>query len=62
MRFLCAACLKAAGQPRPAGVKTGRSIGLALTGILLAWAILFCCGEAVMTFTGRLEQTAWQSR
>ena len=63
-RFLCAACLKAAIHMRPAASKKRRfgNVGLALGGLLLAWMILFSAGEAIMTFTGRLEQTAWQSR
>jgi hypothetical protein len=62
-RFLCAACLKAAGHARPVASTRSRygRTGLALGGILLAWIILFSVGEAVMTFSGRLEQTAWQS-
>lgn len=64
MRFLCAACLKAAVHTRPAASKRSRfgNAGLALAGLLLAWIILFCAGEAIMTYAGRLEQTAWQSR
>ena len=63
-RFLCAACLKAALHARPVAAKRSRfsHAGLALAGILLAWTILFCAGEAIMTLSGRLEQTAWQSR
>jgi hypothetical protein len=56
--------LKAAVHAPPAA--SGRSrfgyVGLALAGVLLAWMILFCAGEAIMTYTGRSEQTAWQSR
>jgi len=64
MRFLCAACLKAAVAARPAAPKRSRfgHAGLALAGVLLAWAILFSAGETIMTFTGRLEQTGWQNR
>ena len=64
MRFLCAACLRAVLQTRPARTRRNRfaPAALALGGILLAWVILFSAGEAVMTFTGRLEQTGWQSR
>jgi hypothetical protein len=64
MRFLCAACLKATGHGQPVASKKNRFgyAGLALGGILLAWIILFCAGETVMTFSGRLEQTTWQSR
>jgi hypothetical protein len=64
MRFLCAACLKAAGHARPVTAKRRRfgEVGLALAGIVLAWMIFFCAGEAIMTLNGRMEQTAWQNR
>lgn len=64
MRLLCAACLKAAVQARPQAPKRHglARAGLALAGIFLAWIVLFCTGETIMTFEGRLEQPAWQSR
>jgi len=63
-RFLCATCLKAALRTRPAASKKNRfgQAGMALAGLLLAWMIFFSAGEAIMTFTGRLEQSTWQSR
>lgn len=63
-RLLCAACLRAAVQTparRPAKRMLARA-ALALAGILLAWIVLFCAGEAILAFTGRLEQTAWVRR
>jgi hypothetical protein len=35
---------------------------MALAGLLLAWVILFGAGEVLMTFSARLEQTAWPNR
>ena len=60
-RLLCAACLKAAIPKRTAaaGKRLVARAALALAGILLAWMVLFCAGEAILTYTGRVEQTAW---
>ena len=63
-RLLCAACLRAAAPTAapPPGHRLLRRAALALAGILLAWIVLFCAGEAILAFTGRLEQTAWVRR
>jgi hypothetical protein len=63
-RLLCASCLKASVRIEPAGAGKQRIAHAAwlLAGILLAWMILFFVGEAVLAYTGRLEQTAWLRR
>ncbi len=55
-RYLCAACLKAATHPplEKAPARSGHAI-LMLAGVFLAWAILFCTGEVLITFASRLE-------
>ena len=60
-RLLCASCLKAAVRsvPASAGRRRVAHAALALGGILLAWMTLFCVGEAILAYTGRLEQTTW---
>ena len=60
-RLLCASCLKSAvrAQPAAAGKRPVARAALALAGILLAWIIFFCAGEAMLAYTGRLEQSAW---
>ena len=64
-RLVCAACLRTIARGRP---KRRRSLGglgqmgMALAGLLLAWVILFGAGEVLMTFSARLEQTAWPNR
>jgi len=35
---------------------------MALAGILLAWMLFYSAGEALILFTGRLEQTSWPAR
>ncbi len=63
-RLLCANCLKTAsgtsGQPSRNPV-LARSL-LALAGLVLAWFVLFSVGEAIRTYMGRLELTAWVRR
>ena len=63
-RLLCASCLKSSVrlEPARAGKRRAARAAWALAGILLAWLILFCAGEAVLAYTGRLEQTAWLRR
>ena len=64
-RLVCAACLRAIARTRPVRTRgTGRlgRLGLMLGGILLSWIILFGAGEALMTFSARMEQTSWPSR
>lgn len=63
-RLLCAACLRAAVQARPAtpGNRLVARMALAVAGLLLAWVVLFLIGEAILTYTGRLEQTTWMRR
>src|SRR5207248_2439455 len=64
-RLLCAACLQALARATGPGTRGKRrlaSAGLALAGILLAWIFIFGAGEAIMTFSARLEQTQWQNR
>ena len=63
-RLLCASCLKAAMSPPPParGNRLMARVALALAGILLVWILFFCAGEAILTYTGRLEQTAWVRR
>jgi len=63
-RLLCASCLKTAVrlEPQRAGKRRIARAGWALAGILLAWIILFCAGEAILAYTGRLEQAAWLRR
>jgi uncharacterized membrane protein YccC len=45
--------------PPAPGKRVLARIALGLLGILLAWIVLFSIGEAILTYTGRLEQTAW---
>jgi hypothetical protein len=63
-RLLCAACLRAAvhTQPATSGNRLLARIALAVAGLLLAWVVIFLIGEAILTYTGRLEQTAWVRR
>ena len=63
-RLLCAVCLDAAVHTLPParGRRLLARVALAVVGILLAWMVLFCAGESILTFTGRLEQTAWLHR
>jgi hypothetical protein len=64
-RLLCASCLDAIARAKPADGGRTRllaPVGLAMAGMLLAWAILFAAGEALMTFSARVEQTQWQNR
>jgi len=63
-RLLCAACLKAAVATQAAAPSSRflSQTALALTGILLAWILFFCAGEAIVTYIGRVEQTAWVRR
>jgi hypothetical protein len=59
---MCAACLKAIAQARPAARKKGIGYwGLAVAGVLIAWVIFFSAGEAIMTLAGRMEQSGWQN-
>jgi hypothetical protein len=59
-RLLCADCLKLVVRTPVGGrMWPGAGTVFLLTGILLAWFVLFSVGEAVLTYTGRLEQTAW---
>jgi hypothetical protein len=62
--LLCASCLKAAVRIEPAGAGKRRMAraAWALVGVLLAWMILFCAGEAILAYSGRVEQTAWLRR
>lgn len=63
-RLLCASCLKTAvpaPSPAPRHRRWTRP-GLAVAGLLLAWIVWFCAGEAIMTWNGRWEQTSWQRR
>ena len=54
-RYLCAACLKAAAHtPLQNAPRRSSHVILMLAGALLAWAILFCAGEVLMTFSSRL--------
>lgn len=63
-RLLCAGCLKAKALVRQTAgnQRRFRNPALALAGLVLGWVILFCAGEAAMTFTGRSEQAVWQPR
>lgn len=61
-RLLCASCLKAAIRAKPAAAgrrRMGRA-AFTLAGILLAWVTLFCAGETILAYTGRVEQSIWQ--
>lgn len=63
-RLLCAACLRVAVHTGPAtpGNRLVARIVLGVAGLLLAWVVFFLIGEAILTYTGRLEQTAWVRR
>jgi hypothetical protein len=64
-RLTCAACLREIARSRPARARSAGwlgPLGLMLGGILLSWIILFGAGEALMTFSARMEQTAWPNR
>ena len=63
-RLLCAACLRAAVQISAASPRKRvlARVALAVAGILLAWLVFFAIGEAILTYTGRVEQTAWVRR
>jgi hypothetical protein len=64
-RLLCAACLRHATQA--GGARSGRlrrmaPAGLALAGVVLAWAVFFGAAEGLVTVTERTERMAWQDR
>jgi hypothetical protein len=63
-RLVCAACLRASAQGAKAPRARGRAaeIGMALGGLLLAWAIFFGAAESVITIVERSEHMAWQDR
>ena len=64
-RLVCAGCLRTITRSRPASVRRGGAmawIGLTLCGVLLSWIVLFGAGEALMTFSARMERTAWPNR
>lgn len=63
-RLLCAACLRAAVEIHAAapGSRLLTRTALAFGGLLLAWILLFSAGEAIRTYIGRVEQTAWVRR
>src|ERR1035438_9096911 len=60
-RLLCASCLKALAQTRPArrgAMRRLLSAGMLLFGILLAWLVFFGAGAAFNLFASRLEQSS----
>ena len=64
-RLLCAACLRAVAQA--ASARRGKlrrlaAVGMALAGVLLAWAIFFGAGESLIAITERSERASWQPR
>jgi hypothetical protein len=62
-RLLCTACLAKLRLPAQARRgHFGARTALLVSGFLLAWIVLFCAGEAILSYTGRLEQTAWVHR
>ena len=64
-RLVCAACLRTIARSRPAAVRRRGWAGaaaLTLAGVVLSWFLLFTAGEALMTFSARLERTAWPNR
>jgi hypothetical protein len=64
-RLICAACLResalTAKAPRTGGRRT-MEFGMAVGGLLLAWAIFFGAAESLITITERSEHMAWQDR
>lgn len=64
-RLVCAACLRASAQtakaPRTRS-RRGAEVGIALSGLLLAWAIFFGAAEGLITIAERSEHMAWQDR
>src|SRR3954471_10181065 len=64
-RLVCAACLRistrSAAAPRR-GSRHTKEIGMALAGVLLAWAMFFGAAQSLITITERSEQAAWQDR
>ena len=64
MRLLCAGCLKAAAlatRRAPKKRRLARPV-MVVAGLVIAWVAMLCAGEAVMTVSGRWEQTSWQRR
>ena len=63
-RLVRAACLRASAKAAKAPRTRGRAaeVGMALGGLLLAWAIFFGAAEIVITIVERSEHMAWQDR
>lgn len=64
-RLLCATCLRSAAQA--AAARRGKlrrlaAAGMTLTGVILAWAMIFGAAEGLITVTERAERMSWQGR
>lgn len=64
-RLLCAACLRKETQTvagSRGGVRRFIAGGMAVAGVILAWAIFFGAAEGLVTITERSERASWQNR
>jgi hypothetical protein len=64
-RLLCAACLR--DTAREASARRGRlrrlaSVGMALAGVVLAWAMVFGAAQGLIAIAERSERMSWQGR
>jgi hypothetical protein len=64
-RLLCASCLKSIARERKARrskLRRWSTLGMALAGVILAWALFYGAGQALIESSAHLEQSAWQSQ
>ena len=62
---MCAACLR--DTVRRTASSRGRlrrlaSVGMALAGVALAWAMVFSAAEGLLAIAERSERVSWQGR
>jgi hypothetical protein len=64
-RLLCAACLRDTAREEAArrgSLRRLASVGMALAGVVLAWAMVFSAAEGLIAIAERSERVSWQGR
>jgi hypothetical protein len=61
-RLLCAACLSAQARARLPRRRRFASAAYAITGMLLAWMLIYGAGRTLVLIAGRMQEAAWEER